>query len=82
MEVENNDQRPSFKALLLACQVCEMTFDNKELITHLFSLGRQKMLGVPLMRERLDMDTLELVRLVPSKANFNQKYVKTKTKLL
>ena len=49
---------------------------------NIFLVMWQKMLGVPLMRERLDMDTLELVRLVPSKVNFNQKYVKTKTKLL
>lgn len=51
-------------------------------IVYLVMVMWQKMLGVSLMRERLDMDTLELVRLVPSKVNFNQKYVKTKTKLL
>lgn len=39
-------------------------------------------MGELLFKERLDMDTLEAANLVPSKANFNQKYVKTKTKLL
>lgn len=42
----------------------------------------QGLLGDALLKERLDMDTLEAVGLVPSKANFNQRYVKTKTKLL
>jgi THO complex subunit 2 len=39
------------------------------------------LLGDALLKERLDMDTLEMVGLVASKANFNQRYVKTKTKL-
>ena len=42
----------------------------------------QDLLGESLLKERLDMETLEIVGLVQSKANFNQKYVKTKTKLL
>ena len=42
----------------------------------------QDMLGEPLLKERLDMEALEASGLVPSKINFNQKYVKTKTKLL
>jgi THO complex subunit 2 len=41
----------------------------------------QPLLGDALLKERLDMDTLEMVGLVASKANFNQRYVKTKTKL-
>ena len=39
-------------------------------------------MGELLLKERLDMDTLEAASLIPSKANFNQKCVKTKTKLL
>lgn len=42
----------------------------------------QGMLGDALLKERLDMDTLEAVNMIPSKTNFNQRYVKTKTKLL
>ena len=42
----------------------------------------QGLLGDTLLKERLDMDTLEAVGLVPSKTSFNQRYVKTKTKLL
>jgi THO complex subunit 2 len=38
-------------------------------------------IGEDLLKERLDMDTLELAGLIPSKSNYNQKYVKTKTKL-
>ncbi|XP_064404750.1 THO complex subunit 2-like [Halichondria panicea] len=40
-----------------------------------------KTVGEPLLKERLEMETLEQVSLVPSARNFNQKYVKTKTKL-
>lgn len=42
----------------------------------------QELVGGSLLKERLDMDTLEVVGLVQSKTHFNQKYVKTKTKLL
>ncbi|XP_064404747.1 THO complex subunit 2-like isoform X1 [Halichondria panicea] len=40
-----------------------------------------KTVGEPLLKERPEMETLEQVSLVPSASNFNQKYVKTKTKL-
>ena len=46
------------------------------------SCDLQGLLGDALLKERLDMDTLEMVGLVSSKTNFNQRYVKTKTKLL
>ena len=42
----------------------------------------QNVVGEDLLKERLDMDTLELTGLIASKNNYNQKYVKTKTKLL
>ena len=42
----------------------------------------QNVIGEELLKERLDMETLESSALVASKNNFNQKYVKTKTKLL
>ena len=41
----------------------------------------QELVGESLLKERLDMDTLEVLGLVHSKTIFNQKYVKTKTKL-
>ena len=34
-----------------------------------------------LLKERLDQETLESLGLLASKTQFNQKYVKTKTKL-
>ncbi|EDO35414.1 predicted protein [Nematostella vectensis] len=37
---------------------------------------------VVLLKERLDMETLDAVGLIQSQKAFNQKYVKTKTKLL
>lgn len=40
------------------------------------------MVSEALLKERLDMETLESVGMIPSKNAFNQKYVKTKTKLL
>ena len=46
------------------------------------SSSPQGVVGEELLKERLDMDTLEQTQLVPSKTAFNQKYVKTKTKLL
>ena len=49
---------------------------------HSVSCDLQGLLGDALLKERLDMDTLEMVGLVSSKTNFNQRYVKTKTKLL
>ena len=42
----------------------------------------QNVVGEEVLKERLDMETLESSALVASKNNFNQKYVKTKTKLL
>lgn len=48
------------------------------LLLHTF----QNMVGDELLKERLDMETLESSALIASKNNFNQKYVKTKTKLL
>ena len=45
-------------------------------------LGVQKLVSEPLLKERLDMETLDSLGLIVSKNAFNQKYVKTKTKLL
>jgi hypothetical protein len=42
----------------------------------------QKLVSEPLLKERLDMETLDGLGLITSKNAFNQKYVKTKTKLL
>lgn len=42
----------------------------------------QKLASEPLLKERMDMETLDGLGLVISKNAFNQKYVKTKTKLL
>lgn len=42
----------------------------------------QGLVSEPLLKERLDMDTLENTGLIAAKNSFNQKYVKTKTKLL
>ena len=36
----------------------------------------------PLLKERLDVETLDTLGIVPSTKAFNQKYVRTKTKLL
>lgn len=35
-----------------------------------------------LLKERLDVETLDALGIVPSQKAFNQKYVRTKTKLL
>lgn len=48
-----------------------------ELIFDLF----QKFVASSLLKERLDLETLESLGLLASKSQFNQKYVKTKTKL-
>ncbi|XP_064404748.1 uncharacterized protein LOC135349989 isoform X2 [Halichondria panicea] len=55
-------------------------------LTSIYMLRRsamrtRKTVGEPLLKERPEMETLEQVSLVPSASNFNQKYVKTKTKL-
>ena len=47
----------------------------------LSSSSSQCVVGEDLLKERLDMDTLELSGFITSKNNYNQKYVKTKTKL-
>lgn len=50
---------------------------SQELICDLF----QKFVASSLLKERLDLETLESLGLLASKSQFNQKYVKTKTKL-
>lgn len=50
---------------------------SQELIFDLF----QKYVASSLLKERLDLETLESLGLLASKSQFNQKYVKTKTKL-
>lgn len=50
---------------------------SQELIFDLF----QKFVASSLLKERLDLETLESLGLLTSKSQFNQKYVKTKTKL-
>lgn len=50
---------------------------SEELIFDLF----QKFVASSLLKERLDLETLESLGLLASKSQFNQKYVKTKTKL-
>lgn len=50
---------------------------SQELIFDLF----QKFVASSLLKERLDLETLESLGLLASKSQFNQKYVKTKTKL-
>ena len=42
---------------------------------------RQTIVHESLLKERLDFETLENVSILPSKAQFLQKYVKTKTRL-
>ncbi|XP_056012472.1 THO complex subunit 2-like isoform X2 [Ostrea edulis] len=44
-------------------------------------LGCEKMVASSLLKERLDLETLESLGLLSSKAQFSQKYVKLKTKL-
>lgn len=41
----------------------------------------QKFVASSLLKERLDLETLESLGVLSSKSQFNQKYVKTKTKL-
>nr|XP_034300331.1 THO complex subunit 2 [Crassostrea gigas] len=43
--------------------------------------GCEKFVASSLLKERLDLETLESLGLLASKSQFNQKYVKTKTKL-
>lgn len=50
---------------------------SQEFIFDLF----QKFVASSLLKERLDLETLESLGLLASKSQFNQKYVKTKTKL-
>lgn len=50
---------------------------SQDLIFDLF----QKFVASSLLKERLDLETLESLGLLASKSQFNQKYVKTKTKL-
>lgn len=50
---------------------------SQELIFDLF----QKFVASSLLKERLDLETLESLGSLASKSQFNQKYVKTKTKL-
>lgn len=50
---------------------------SQKLICDLF----QKFVASSLLKERLDLETLESLGLLASKSQFNQKYVKTKTKL-
>ena len=40
------------------------------------------MVPEPLLKERLDVETLDTLGIIPSTKAFNQKYVRTKTKLL
>ena len=41
----------------------------------------QSIVSEPLLKERIDYDTLENVGVLASKSQFSQKYVKTKTRL-
>ena len=92
---ESKEQLTTFRALVRAFRVsctqcdssvqvqCHMTYHMTcHMKCHVTCHMTQGLLGDTLLKERLDMDTLEAVSLVPSKTNFNQRYVKTKTKLL
>ncbi|XP_064404641.1 THO complex subunit 2-like isoform X2 [Halichondria panicea] len=75
---------PSVLSDLLAVLDAEtISNENKDERTAFVSVttALMKTVGEPLLKERLEMETLEQVSLVPSARNFNQKYVKTKTKL-
>lgn len=78
---ENKDHLATFKSLTTACLVrfgsnCQLP------VCFTFYLALQKLVGEPLVKERFDMETLDSLGLITSKNAFNQKYVKTKTKLL
>jgi hypothetical protein len=45
-------------------------------------LLKQQMIGDDLLKERLEIETLESLKLITKKENFNQKYIKIKTRLL
>lgn len=63
-----------FRSKFLLLMVVKLS---QELIFDLF----QKFVASSLLKERLDLETLESLGLLASKSQFNQKYVKTKTKL-
>jgi hypothetical protein len=48
----------------------------------LFNVILKPIVGDDLLRERLEIDTLENLKLIQKKEAFNQKYVKIKTRLL
>ncbi|KAI8730814.1 THO complex subunit 2, partial [Biomphalaria glabrata] len=59
---------------------CSDELTREKFITLVGAL-RNTIIADGLLKERLDQDSLELVGLVSSKVGFNQKYVKTKTRL-
>jgi len=45
-------------------------------------LFKKQIVGDDIFKERLEVDTLENMKLINKKENFNQKYIKIKTRLL
>ena len=79
---ESKDQQAVFKTLTTSCMVrCGHELVGWHSIV-CAAPPLQTMVSEPLLKERLGMDTLESIGLIPSKSAFNQKYVKTKTKIL
>ena len=48
----------------------------------MFNFYIQPLIGDDLLKERLEIETLESLKLIAKKEAFNQKYIKIKTRLL
>ena len=62
--------------------LCNFLYENITMhVVGLMSLCFQHIVPDCLLKERLDLDTLETMGIIHSKQTFQQKYVKVKTKL-
>lgn len=59
-----------------------MCFVNLTMLVLLYAHCLQGVVPEALLKERLDVETLDTLGIIPSTKAFNQKYVRTKTKLL
>jgi len=78
-------KKEKFLAILNQLRVCFKLFNFNELkffYSKNFINKYQPFLSDELLKERLEVETLESLKLIAKKETFNQKYIKIKTRLL
>ncbi len=80
---DDNAKKDRFNALIQLLRVSNWLMPLRERkIVKIAFLLKQQMIGDDLLKERLEIETLESLKLITKKENFNQKYIKIKTRLL